>query len=52
MNIAATENRPVARGMACSVQTYAKLAGVLALLSFLAGGFGEAYVPSKLIGRQ
>jgi hypothetical protein len=32
-----------------SVQTYAKLAGVLALLSFIAGGFGEAYVPSKLI---
>lgn len=32
-----------------SVQTYAKLAGVLFLLSFVAGGFGEAYVPSVLV---
>jgi Domain of unknown function (DUF4386) len=32
-----------------SVQTYAKLAGLLILLSFIGGGFGEAYVPSKLI---
>ena len=31
------------------VQTYAKLAGVLFLLSFVAGGFGEAYVPSTVI---
>jgi len=31
------------------VQTYAKLAGVLVLLSFVGGGFGEAYIPSKLI---
>jgi hypothetical protein len=31
------------------VQAYARVAGVLFLLSFLAGGFGEAYVPSKLI---
>jgi hypothetical protein len=31
------------------VRTYAKAAGVLVLLSFVAGGFGEAYVPSKLI---
>jgi len=31
------------------VQTYAKLAGVLVLLSFVGCGFGEAYVPSKLI---
>jgi hypothetical protein len=31
------------------VQTYARIAGVLFLLSFVAGGFGEAYVPSKLI---
>ncbi len=28
---------------------YARIAGVLFLLSFVAGGFGEAYVPSKLI---
>src|SRR5712692_9893648 len=32
-----------------AVQTYARIAGVLFLLSFVAGGFGEAYVPSKLI---
>jgi hypothetical protein len=32
-----------------SIQTYAKMAGVLFLLSFVAGGFGEAYVPSALI---
>src|SRR5260221_11762248 len=32
-----------------NVQRYARIAGVLVLLSFVAGGFGEAYVPSKLI---
>lgn len=32
-----------------SIQTYARIAGVLFLLSFVAGGFGELYVPSKLI---
>jgi len=32
-----------------SVQTYARIAGVLFLLTILAGGFGEYYVPSKLI---
>ena len=31
------------------VQRYARLAGILFLISFAAGGFGEAYVPSKLI---
>ncbi len=31
------------------VQTYARIAGVLLLLSVVAGFFGEAYVPSKLI---
>jgi len=31
------------------IQTYARVAGLLALLSLIAGGFGEAYVPSKLI---
>ena len=34
---------------AITVQTYARFAGVLFLVSFVAGGFGEAYVPSKLI---
>ncbi len=32
-----------------SVQTYARTAAVLFLISVIAGGFGEAYVPSKLI---
>src|SRR5712691_1809941 len=32
-----------------SLQTYARIAGVLFLLTMVAGGFGEAYVPSKLI---
>src|ERR1043165_2837714 len=32
-----------------SVQTYARIAGVLLLLSIVGGGFGEAYVPSRLI---
>jgi hypothetical protein len=27
-------------------QTYARIAGALLLLSIVAGGFGEAYVPS------
>jgi hypothetical protein len=31
------------------MQTYARIAGVLFLFSFIAGGFGEAYVPSQLI---
>lgn len=32
-----------------AVQTYARIAGVLFLLSIVAGGFGEFYVPSKLL---
>ncbi len=32
-----------------NVQRYARVAGGLFLLSMVAGGFGEAYVPSKLI---
>ena len=31
------------------IQTYARAAGVLFLVSFIAGGFGEAYVPSRII---
>jgi hypothetical protein len=34
---------------AASIQRYARVAGVLFLLSAVAGGFGEAYVPSHLI---
>lgn len=32
-----------------NVQRYVRIAGVLFLISMVAGGFGEAYVPSKLI---
>ena len=49
MNAIAVEPSPLARRRASPVQTYAKIAGVLLLLSFIAGGFGEAYVPSKLV---
>lgn len=45
----AAENRQLGQGRAASVQAYARIAGVLFLLSFIAGGFGEAYVPSRLI---
>jgi len=34
---------------ALAAKKYARLAGVLFLLSMLGGGFGEAYAPSKLI---
>src|SRR5215831_5347611 len=34
---------------AASVQTYARIAGVLLLVSLVAGGFGESYAPSTLI---
>jgi hypothetical protein len=32
-----------------NVQRYARIAGVLFLISLVAGGFGEGYVPSRLI---
>src|SRR5437870_10495722 len=32
-----------------TIQRYARIAGVLFLLSLVAGGFGEAYIPSKLM---
>jgi hypothetical protein len=38
-----------ARARAASVQTYARIAGILFLVSIVAGGFGEAYVPSVLV---
>jgi hypothetical protein len=44
----ANDNSRLAQARA-AVQAYARIAGVLFLLSFVAGGFGEAYVPSKLI---
>lgn len=35
--------------MAVSAQTYARIAGVLFLISAVAGGFGEFFVPLQLI---
>src|SRR3954466_2119662 len=32
-----------------NVQRYARVAGALLLVSIVAGGFGEAYIPSKII---
>jgi len=32
-----------------SIQTYARIAGLLFLLSIIGGGFGEFYVPTKII---
>lgn len=37
------------KGRAESVQTYARIAGVLLLVSIVAGGFGESYAPATLI---
>jgi hypothetical protein len=49
--MSATPNQahPLALTRSVSIQRYAKVAGVLLLLSLVAGGFGEAYVPSRLI---
>ncbi len=43
------DDRRLAQPRATSVQTYARTAGVLFLLSIVAGAFGEAYVPFKVI---
>jgi len=48
MTAVPAQDRQLAEARA-EVQTYARIAAVLFLLSFVAGGFGEAYVPSKLI---
>jgi hypothetical protein len=45
----ANADRRLAHAGAASVQTYARIAGVLFLVSLVAGGFGEFFVPSKLI---
>jgi hypothetical protein len=49
MDTAPNEDRQLTLTRAVSIQTYARIAGILLLLSLIAGGFGEAYVPSKLI---
>jgi hypothetical protein len=43
------DDRRITPAGAASVQTYARVAGALLLLSIVAGFFGEVYVPSKLI---
>ena len=48
MNLNANDDGRHAQARA-AIQTYARIAGILLLISFVAGGFGEAYVPSKLI---
>jgi hypothetical protein len=45
----ANDDRRLAQAGAASVQAYARIAGVLFLLSIVAGAFGEAYVPSRVI---
>jgi hypothetical protein len=45
----ASQLRWSATSRAESVQTYARMAGVLLLLSMVGGGLGEAYAPSTLI---
>lgn len=43
-------NRPPEQPVATtSIQTYARIAGALFLISLIAGGFGEWYAPSRLI---
>jgi hypothetical protein len=45
----ATHHQGSAKERAVSAQTYARIAGVVFLVSFVAGGFGEFYAPSQLI---
>jgi hypothetical protein len=49
MATVANLDRQLAQTPASSIQTYARIAGLLLLLTLIAGGFGEGYVPSKLI---
>jgi hypothetical protein len=42
-----TQVRPTRKPM--PVQAYARTAGMLLFVSFVAGGFGEAYVPSRIV---
>src|SRR5437879_9284315 len=48
MQVSLRQNLPW-RKSAMNVQRYERIAGALFLVSLVAGGFGEAYVPSKII---
>src|SRR5690349_3943712 len=48
-NFSLLEERQSAGMRAAAAQRYARIAGVLFLVSLVAGGFGEAYVPSRVI---
>ena len=41
--------RTLTVSLSMNVQRYARIAGLLFLISLVAGGFGEAYAPSRLI---
>ena len=45
----ASQLRGSAKPLGASIQTYARIAGALFLVSIVAGGFGESYAPSQLI---
>jgi hypothetical protein len=45
----ANYGRQLTRAQVASMQTYARPAGVLFLVTVVAGGFGEVYIPSKII---
>jgi hypothetical protein len=49
MTAASSANDERAHARSVSVQAYARVAGLLGILSLLGGGFGEAYVPSVLV---
>ncbi len=49
MTVVKSETRQRDRLRQIPAQAYARMAGVLFLVSFIAGGFGEAYVPSRII---
>jgi len=49
MSTAPTEDRQLSRSRAASVQMYARVAGVLVLVTTVVGSFGEVYVPSRII---
>lgn len=49
MTSADAERDPTMAQQRLTIQQYAKLTGILLLFSLIAGGFGEAYVPSRLV---